>query len=172
MPVGITGILLAAIYAASQSTLSTGLNSVATSWALDIQPYISKNIDEHKQTKIAQYISLGIGIVTIGIAILLANGDIKSAYEAFNAFMGLILGVLVGMFVLGAFTKKANAKGTFIGFVFASIIIIIVKYKIPDISSWSYAIISILVSLIFGLIASHIFKPNKELDERATIYYK
>ena len=37
LPVGITGLLLAAIYAASQSTLSTGLNSVATSWTLDIQ---------------------------------------------------------------------------------------------------------------------------------------
>lgn len=172
LPVGITGILLAAIYAASQSTLSTGLNSVATSWALDIQPYISKNIDESKQTKLAQYISLGVGIATIGIAMLLANGDIKSAYETFNAFMGLVLGVLVGIFVLGAFTKKANAKGTFIGFIFASIIIIIIKYKVPTISSWSYAIISIIVSLIVGLIASSMFKPNKELDERATIYYK
>lgn len=37
LPVGITGLLLAAIYAASQSTLSTGLNSVAASWTLDIQ---------------------------------------------------------------------------------------------------------------------------------------
>ena len=103
---------------------------------------------------------------------LLANGDIKSAYETFNAFMGLVLGVLVGIFVLGAFTKKANAKGTVIGFIFASIIIIIIKYKVPTISSWSYAIISIIVSLIVGLIASSMFKPNKELDERATIYYK
>lgn len=42
LPVGITGLLLAAIYAASQSTLSTGLNSVATSWTLDIQERLSK----------------------------------------------------------------------------------------------------------------------------------
>ena len=56
---GITGILLAAIYAASQSTLSTGLNSVATSWTLDIQSKISsKELSFEKQTKIAQYISL------------------------------------------------------------------------------------------------------------------
>lgn len=172
LPVGITGILLAAIYAASQSTLSTGLNSVATSWALDVQPYLSKNISEEKQTKLAQYISLGIGILTIGISMLLANGDIKSAYETFNSFMGLVLGVLVGIFVLGAFTKKANAKGTFIAFIVAACVIIFIKYRVPSVTSWSYAIISITVSLVVGLIASSFFKPNKPLDERATIYYK
>ena len=172
LPVGVTGILLAAIYAAAQSTLSTGLNSVATSWSLDIQPYINKDISEAQQTRLAQYISLGIGILTIGVSILLANGDIKSAYETFNAFMGLVLGVLVGIFVLGAFTKTANAKGTLIAFIVASIVIIIIKYKITSITSWSYAIISIVVSLVVGLIASKFFKEDAPLNEETTIYYK
>ena len=56
LPVGVTGILLAAIYAASQSTLSTGLNSVATSWTLDIQARLSKKeMSFEQQTKIAQF---------------------------------------------------------------------------------------------------------------------
>lgn len=176
LPVGITGILLAAIYAAAQSTLSTGLNSVATSWSLDIQPYISKNISEKQQTKLAQYISLGIGILTIGVSILLANGDIKSAYETFNAFMGLVLGVLVGMFVLGAFTKSANAKGTLVAFIVTALVIICIKYNLLGdtswITSWSYAIISIVVSIIVGLIASKFFKDTAPVNEEATIYYK
>lgn len=172
IPVGITGILLAAIYAASQSTLSTGLNSVATSWALDIQPYLSKDMDDKKQTKLAQYISLGVGILTVGISMLLANGEVKSAYETFNSFMGLVLGVLVGIFVLGAFTKKANEKGTFVAFIVSTIIIIFIKYKVPSVTFWSYSIISIVVSLIVGVLASLLFKENKELDERTTIYYE
>ena len=57
---------MAAIYAASQSTLSTGLNSVATSWTLDIQERLSKKeMSFALQTKIAQYVSLGVGIVAI-----------------------------------------------------------------------------------------------------------
>ena len=48
------------------------------------------------QTKIAQYVSLGVGIVAIGVSMVLANGEIKSAYEWFNGFMGLVLGVLGG----------------------------------------------------------------------------
>ena len=46
------------------------------------------------QTKIAQYVSLGVGIVAILVSMVLANGEIKSAYEWFNGFMGLVLGVL------------------------------------------------------------------------------
>ena len=133
LPVGITGILLAAIYAASQSTLSTGLNSVATSWTMDIQERLSKKeMSFEKQTKIAQYISLGVGIVEIVVYMVLANGEIKSAYEWFNGFMGLVLGVLGGTFVLGCFTKVADTFGAVTAFIVSSIVIIIVKYTIPE----------------------------------------
>ena len=94
LPIGISGILIAAIYAASQSTLSTGLNSVATSWVLDIQDSFNRQISEEKQTKIAKLVSLGVGIIAIIVSMILANGEIKSAYEWFNSFMGLVLGVL------------------------------------------------------------------------------
>ena len=60
LPIGISGLVLAAIYAAAQSTLSTGLNSVATSWTLDIQSVITKDISIEKQTNIAKFISLGV----------------------------------------------------------------------------------------------------------------
>ena len=176
LPVGITGILLAAIYAASQSTLSTGLNSVATSWALDIQTVFSKNISSEKQTKIAQYISLGVGILAIAVAIILANGEIKSAYEWFNSFMGLVLGVLAGTFVLGAFTKKATSMGAYAGFIVSAIIVVVLKYKVPNVTSWSYSLISISVSLIVGYIVSSIqINMNKKAyktEDNTTIYFK
>ena len=70
LPAGVTGILLAAIYAASQSTLSTGLNSVATSWTLDIQNFITKDLSFKKQTKIAQLISLLVGIISIVVSFI------------------------------------------------------------------------------------------------------
>lgn len=157
LPVGITGILLAAIYAASQSTLSTGLNSVATSWTLDIQSKISsKELSFEKQTKIAQYISLGVGIVSILVSMVLANGEIKSAYEWFNSFMGLVLGVLAGIFVLGAFTKKATSLGAYIAFAVSAVIVVFLKYNVPSVTSWAYAIISISTSVVVGYITSTI----------------
>lgn len=175
LPVGVTGILLAAIYAASQSTLSTGLNSVATSWTLDIQTMISKDMSFEKQTKIAQYISLGVGIVAIGVSIVLANGEIKSAYEWFNGFMGLVLGVLAGIFILGAFSKKATKLGAYSGFFVSAIVVITLKYTMPEVTSWVYSLVTITTSVVVGQIVSTIqLKLNNSKtasNEDATVYY-
>ena len=164
LPVGISGLLLAAIYAAAQSTLSTGLNSVATSWTLDIQKYISKNMDNAKKTRVARYISLGVGILAILVSMVLANGEIKSAYEWFNSFMGLILGVLAGVFVLGIFNKKANKYGAYAGLIVSSIIVIVLKYGNPWVSSWAYSLISISVSIVIGNVVSIFTEKVLKLD--------
>ena len=125
LPVGITGLLLAAIYAAAQSTLSTGLNSVASSWTMDIQARLNKKeISLEKQTKIGQNVSLIVGIFAIVVAMVLAQGGVKSAYEWFNGFMGLVLGILVGTFILGVFTKVANKFGASLAFVAASCVMV------------------------------------------------
>lgn len=176
LPVGVTGILLAAIYAASQSTLSTGLNSVATSWTLDIQARLSKKeMSFEQQTKIAQYISLGVGIVAIAVSMILANGEIKSAYEWFNGFMGLVLGVLAGTFVLGVFTKVANATGAYVAFVVSAIVMIFIKYNMPDVSIWSYSIISIGLSVVVGIPVSYISRKltnDTSVPQRDTVIYE
>lgn len=177
LPVGITGLLLAAIYAAAQSTLSTGLNSVASSWTLDIQANLSKKeLSFEKQTKIGQYVSLIVGIFSIVVAMVLANGGVKSAYEWFNGFMGLVLGILIGTFILDAFTKVANTFGATLAFIAASAVMIGVKYFVPagTVSIWSYSIISITVSLVVGIPASLIWssiKGKKEVPPANTTIY-
>ena len=171
LPVGFTGVLIAAIYAAAQSTLSTGLNSVATSWTLDIQDVISKDLDDNQRTAIARYISLGVGIFSIVVSILIATTGVKSAYEWFNGFMGLVLGVLGGIFILGLFTKKANLKGAYAGLIASSIVMLCVKYILPTeaISIWSYSLISISVSVGTGYIVSLLTGGN-DAPENTTIY--
>lgn len=156
LPVGVTGIILAALYAASQSTLSTGINSVATSWVMDIQTKITPNMDYARQTKIAQYISLAIGIFAIFVAMYLARLDVKSAYELFNSFLGQALGALAGVFVLGAFTRKTTALSAFVGFVTATAVVFYCKYNVPSISFWMYAFIAMAVTLIVGIVVSKI----------------
>ncbi|MDO5755754.1 MAG: sodium:solute symporter [Tissierellia bacterium] len=177
LPVGITGVLLAAIYAASQSTLSTGLNSVASSWTLDIQERLSKKeLSFEKQTRIGQIVSLIVGVFAILVAIILANGDVKSAYEWFNGFMGLVLGILIGTFVLGIFTKVGNTFGASLGFIASSAVMIYIKYFVSadQVSIWSYSMISIVVSLIVGIPASMIWRKVKDDDSmpdpNTTIY--
>ena len=169
LPVGLTGILLAALFAAAQSTLSTGINSVATSWVLDIQSVLNPAMEMKKQTRIAQFISLGIGILSIVVAIVMAGSDIRSAYQWFNSFIGLALGALAGMFVLGAFCPKANAKGAFIGFITATAVVLYLKYFVPSVSFWSYTLITIVISLVVGNLVSRITEPNYKAPAGTTV---
>ena len=168
LPAGITGILLAAIYAASQSTLSTGINSVATSWVLDIQSVLNPDLDSQKQTRIAKLVSLGIGILSIIVAMIMAGSDIHSAYEWFNSFIGLALGSLAGMFVLGAFSKRANAKGAFVGFICSTAVVMYLKYFVPSVSFWSYTAITIILSLVAGTIVSRLTNKDYTAPEGTT----
>lgn len=169
LPVGITGLLLAAIFAASQSTLSTGLNSVATSATLDIVDVLDKDnsINDEKRTKIARQITIFVGVFSILIAILMAQSNIASAYEWFNGFVGLVLGVLGGVFALGIFTKRGNEFGALTGFIVSSVVMIILQFVVPDeysISIWANSIVSIFVAFTSGYIASLLtFKSSQQI---------
>ncbi|MCI7239747.1 MAG: sodium:solute symporter [Aerococcus suis] len=173
MPVGLTGILIAAIFAAAQSTLSTGLNSVATSWTLDIQDVFSEGMTDDKRTQIARYISLGVGVFSIVVSVLMASTGIESAYVWFNGFMGLVLGVLGGTFILGLFFKKANLYGAYAGMAMSSLVMIAIRYilVIDSISVWANSLISIAVSIVVGYIVSVLTGGSaKETPANTTVY--
>ena len=127
-------------------------------------------MSEKKQTRLAQFISLGVGIISILVSMVLANGEIKSAYEWFNSFMGLVLGVLAGIFVLGAFSKKASKYGAYAGFIVSAILVIYLKYTGSWISSWAYSLISIVVTFVVGSIVSMFAKNKEDLNIEATIF--
>lgn len=107
---------------------------------------------------------------------MLANGGVKSAYEWFNGSMGLVLGILIGTFILGAFTKVANTFGAVLAFIAASGVMVYIKYFVPaeNVSIWSYSIISIAVSLVVGIPASIIWRKvkgdNSKPAQYTTIY--
>lgn len=171
LPVGVTGIILAAIYAAAQSTISTGLNSVATSWTLDVQDVLSKGMDDKRRTKIGQWVSLIVGIFSIVVAIIMAHSQIKSAYEWFNSFMGLVLGLLGGVFVLGFASKRANKYGAYGALIVSGIIMVWIKYFLPPtaVNYWAYSIISIVVSFISGYVIS-VLTGKEKAPKYTTIY--
>ena len=170
LPTGLTGILLAALFAAAQSTLSTGINSVATSWVLAIQSVLHPEMPMKKQTRIAQFISLGIGILSIVVAIIMAGSDIRSAYQWFNSFIGLALGALAGVFVLGAFSRHANAAGAVAGFLVSTAVVIYLKYFVPSVSFWSYTLITIALTLGVGTIVSRLTAPGYTAPAGTTVY--
>lgn len=160
LPIGISGLLIAALFATGQSSLSSGINGIASTWTLDITKTFKKDLTDEQATKYGKWLSFIIGIVSIGLAIVFAHSNVESIFAWFNGFMGLVLGLVCGLFVLGILTKRGNTKGAIIGFIAGIIISIGVEY-FTNVTFWAYSLISIFSVLIIGYIASLIFKEKE-----------
>jgi len=118
LPAGVTGLLVAAIFAAGMSTVSTSINSGATVILTDFfqrskQFQKQTASDEKKSMKILYITSLLLGIS--GIAIGLAMISVKSALDAWWSLAGIFSGGMLGLFLLGYIAKKAKNAGALIG---------------------------------------------------------
>jgi SSS family solute:Na+ symporter len=123
LPAGITGLLIAAIFAAGMSTVSTSLNSTATIVLTDYyKRYFNKNASEKSSMKVLYISSLMMGIA--GIAIALALVGVESALDAWWSLASIFSGGMLGLFLLGFISKKAAKPEAIIGVIIGVIVII------------------------------------------------
>ncbi|MBN2328113.1 MAG: sodium:solute symporter [Candidatus Omnitrophica bacterium] len=163
IPMGISGLLIAAIFACSMSSLDSCLNSVATVCITDFyQRFRNPESSDQRRLYLARVITVAAGALGTGLAIwvahsLLSNPDQKGAWDLFVAVQGLLGGVLAGVFCVGIFTKRANQIGVTAGLVISTALLAIIKYEF----AWhtqTYAALGIVsafaVSYLFSLITS------------------
>ncbi len=113
LPVGVTGILVAAIFAAGMSTISTSINSSATIILTDFFQRRKKPLTE-KQNMTTLYIaSFLLGI--LGMFIGLAMMSVKSALDAWWKLAGIFSGGMLGLFLLGYLSNKVKNIHAVIG---------------------------------------------------------
>ncbi len=161
LPVGITGLVIAGIFAASMSTLSSCINSVATLVSVDFYERYAKKPDPAKSVKIAEWMTFVAGVIGVGTAILLAMVDIKSALDKSFELTALLGGGFAGCYGLGMFTKRTNWQGAFIG-VGSSLIITFVAWIFKLVHPYFYIVIAISSCMIIGYITSYLFPPPQQ----------
>jgi solute:Na+ symporter, SSS family len=123
LPRGITGLLIASVFAAGMSTVSTSLNSGATIILTDYyKRFINKNAGEKASLRVLYIASALIGIA--GIIIALSLVGVKSALDAWWSLASIFSGGMLGLFLLGFISKKAARPEAIIG-VIAGVIVII-----------------------------------------------
>ena len=117
LPVGVTGLLIAAIFAAGMSTISTSLNSTATIILTDYYQRYAKHTSDQSSMRVLYTSSLAMGI--LGIIAALAMTQVKSALDAWWALSSIFSGGMLGLFLLGYISRKARnmdaAIGTLVG---------------------------------------------------------
>lgn len=117
MPVGISGLILAAVAAATMSTLSSNLNSSATAVTTDFYARLFSGVSEKRKMRCGQIATIVSGLLGGAFALVLANMQIYSIYDQFQRFLGLLTGGLACLFFMGVFMKRVNGMGAIIGLI-------------------------------------------------------
>ena len=160
LPVGVSGLLVAAAFSAAMSSLDSTINSASSLFITDIyKQFISNN--EHKAFRLGKNLVLVFGLFGTSVALVLASFPIKCLIDQFFAFMGLLGGGLGGLFMLGLFTKRANSGGAIVGFVTSCFAQYFIQ-KYTEINVFAYVFTGMAVCFITGYLASYFFPGQKQ----------
>ncbi len=160
MPTGVAGLLIAAIFAAAMSTLSSNINSVAAVVTSDFYKSLSKSSSSDLNMRIARWSSVAVGVLGMAMALVLATWNIASLWDQFNTFVGLLTGGLGALFIMGIFFPRVSGPAALTGTIGSLVILLLIKNN-TDLSFLLYGFIGLCTSVILGLLISFIF-PNKK----------
>ena len=159
LPGGVAGIMIAAIFAAAMSSLSSSMNAAAATYTTDIH-FRFKSTDEKNRLKISRYATLIIGIFGILFALFMATTEIKSLWDEFQRVLGLVIGSLGGVFLLGILTKRANSQGVLLGILLSFSLQVVLGY-LGTIHLVLFSASGVISCFVFGYVASLFFKTKK-----------
>ena len=117
MPHGISGLLIAAILAAAMSNLSAALNSLSSSTIMDFVLRLRPETDERVRMQLSRLATFFWALVLFGLAVL-ALQKVGRVVEVGLQIASVAYGALLGVFLLGVLTKKANQRGAMVGMLF------------------------------------------------------
>ncbi|UCG49208.1 MAG: sodium/solute symporter [Phycisphaerales bacterium] len=169
LPAGLAGIILAAIFAASMSSLDSSMNSMATVVTTDFYHRFKPNSSDHTRLLLARIVTVVLGLFATACAVLMALYPIKSIWDLFMALLGLLGGSVAGVFALGIFTTRANAPGALVG-ILSSIVTLYCVRRFTDVHFFLYGAVGIITCLCAGYLASMIIPTSKAPATGLTVY--
>lgn len=174
LPAGLTGLLIASVFAAGMSTVSTSVNSTAT---IILSDYYKKFINPNptkKQSMMTLY-SSSIFMGILGVSVAVAMISVKSALDAWWGLASIFSGGMLGLFLLGFFSHKAKNFEAVIGVVIGVIVILwmslspiyfnnesLIAFKSPFHANLTIVIGTTVIFLVGFLITSLIYSKREK----------
>lgn len=181
LPVGISGLVIAGIFAAAQSTVSSSLNSVSTCLTKDILEKLKPDLSDKFKLNFAKVSSWFMGLVSTLLAIQFLNGGVSDIYLYFQAITGLLGGPIASVILVGIFFDKVDTKAVWIGFIASTLLAfyltdpagIVSKlfpmYSKPPVFEILISFLIIVAGVVFSILASLVCgKPSKDKTENLT----
>ncbi len=166
LPAGLAGLLIAAIFAATMSTISSNINSVATAFSVDFYKRFRPQSSEKSVLSCARYTCIISGVIGMLIALLMATWNILSLLDFFQEILGLLSSGLGGLFLMGIFFPRIGGKAALIGFI-SGVAAVFATKNLTDASFLLYGAIGMVVCVLTGYLFSFILH-EKEAGEGLT----
>lgn len=182
LPVGVTGIVIAAALAAAMSSLDSSLNAISTVSVVDIyRRHLKPDQSDRHYLKAAWVVATITAFLMIGGAIWLRAADTKTLQDTATILTSLLGGGLLGLYLMGFFTKQGNATAAWCGLLatmaFTFWTIASKNQWLPESMAYPLdlyytGLIGNLIMFCFGYISSQLFSLRKENIEELTVYTK
>ncbi|KHE67224.1 sodium:solute symporter [Halobacillus sp. BBL2006] len=168
LPVGISGLIMAGVFAAAMSSLDSALNSLSAVSVRDFySKFFKKNASEEHYLKASRYATVFWGIYATIFAFF--AGNLGPVIEAVNKVGSYFYGALLGVFILAIFTKRVNGTGAFTG-VIAGMISVWAVTAFAEISWLWNNLVGAVVAVVIGYLVSKLSKaPSAEKVDGLTI---
>jgi SSS family solute:Na+ symporter len=155
MPSGLSGLVVAAIFAAA---MSSSLNSIAATAVNDLyKPFRPERSDKH-YLRVSHVLTLVWGIVQILVALAVRNQP-GSALNKALSIASLINGPILGVFLVGTFLRRVSQPPALIGMIVSSAVMLYVFFVRTEIAWTWYVFIGSLITFVVAWLASFAFAP-------------
>jgi solute:Na+ symporter, SSS family len=153
MPVGLVGLMIAAIFAAAMSSIAAELNSLATASVIDFYRRYFRKQESDRHYLLVSKLATGFwGLFACWVAIYATS--LGSLIEVVNRFGSFFYGSILGVFALAILTERATGTGAFVGLVAGMAVVAGVAFGRPEISFLWHNVIGAGVVFVVGLIVS------------------
>ncbi len=170
LPAGVAGLIIAALFAASMSTLDSSMNSVSTIIVVDFYKRFKKKVEDETALRLAKWITVVTGVFGTLFALVLSRYSLPSLWDTFIMLTGLLGGGFGGVYALGMFTRRSNWQGALVGIV-SSIFVTLAVRQYTDIHVLLYAGVAIITCITVGYLVS-LFFPRPEGHLTGLTVYK
>lgn len=160
LPVGVAGMIVAAILAAAMSNLSAALNSLASTTVMDFYKLGFPGKEEKHYLRLARLATLGWGGVLFAIGVW--SRKVPSVLEAGLGIASILYGGLLGVFLLGVLTRRVSEPAAMAAMTAGVASNLWVRFAAPEVAWTWYVLIGTTITAAAGLAASLVLKgqPN------------
>jgi Na+/proline symporter len=160
MPIGLVGLMIAAIFAAAMSASGGELNALATATVIDFyrRHFVKDAADAH-YVVVSRLATFAWGLFACYVATRAANQG--SLIEVVNRYGSFVYGSLLGVFILAIMTKRATARGAFWGLIAGMAAVLTVAIRMPWIAFLWHNLIGAFVVVVVGMAISYAQRPSQ-----------